>query len=68
MNTIRAIQKTLNCVDLNGIKRGWVIYYDNSDKIKEIKNLFSPTQYDGSRYVHNDEEIIEKLINEKNKK
>ena len=39
METIKSIKKTLNCVDSNGIKRGWIVYYDDNDKIKEIKNL-----------------------------
>ena len=66
--TIRAIQKTLNCVDSNGRPRGWVIYYDNKDRIKEIKSLFNPEAYTGSRYIHTDSEIIEKLTAEKLKK
>ena len=65
MNTIKAIEKTLDCVDKNGIPRGCVIYYDTKDRIKEIKSLFNPQKYTGSRYVHTDTEIIEKLTNEK---
>jgi len=68
MNTLQIIKKTLNCVDSKGIPRGWVIYYDNKDRIKEIRSLFNPEQYDGSRYVHSDTEIIEKLTTEKLKK
>tara|TARA_Y100000310_G_C20465276_1_gene707315 strand:+ start:573 stop:779 length:207 start_codon:yes stop_codon:yes gene_type:complete len=68
MNTLKAIKKTLNCVDSKGIPRGWVIYYDSKDRIKEIKSLFNPKTYSGSRYVHTDTEIIEKLTNEKLKK
>ena len=33
--------------------------------IKEIKSLFNPLTYKGSRYVHTDTEIIEKLKKEK---
>jgi hypothetical protein len=65
MNTIKIIEKTLNCVDSKGIRRGWVIYYDKNDRIKEIKSLFNPQTYIGSRYVHTDTEIIEKLKKEK---
>ena len=65
MNTIKIIERTLNCVDNEGIPRGWVIYYDNNDRIEEIKSLFNPKTYEGSRYVHTDTEIIEKLTNEK---
>ena len=65
MNTINAIKRTLNCVDSKGIARGWVVYYDNKDRIKEIKSLFNPETYEGSRYVHTDSEIIEKLTAEK---
>ena len=66
MNTLKIIERTLNCVDKNGIPRGWVIYYDKkTDRIKEIKSLFNPLTYTGSRYVHTDTEIIEKLKKEK---
>ena len=66
MNTLKIIERTLNCVDSKGIPRGWVIYYDKkTDRIKEIKSLFNPETYKGSRYVHTDTEIIEKLTNEK---
>ena len=68
MNTIKIIERTLNCVDSKGIPRGWVIYYDKNDRIKEIKSLFNPQKYKGSRYVYTDTEIIEKLTNEKLKK
>ncbi len=68
MNTLKIIEKTINCTDSKGIPRGWVIYYDNKDRIKEIKSLFNPEIYKGSRYVHTDKEIIEKLTNEKLKK
>ena len=53
---------------IEGIPRGWVIYYDKNDRIKEVKSLFNPQTYAGSRYVHNDTEIIEKLTAEKLKK
>ena len=65
MNTLKVIERTLNCVDSKGIARGWVIYYDNNDRIKEIKSLFNPETYEGSRYVHTDSEIIAKLTSEK---
>ena len=65
MNTLKIIERTLNCVDKNGIPRGWVVYYDKNDRIKEIKSLFNPLAYKGSRYVHTDTEIIEKLKKEK---
>ena len=65
MNTIKIIERTLNCVDSKGIPRGWVVYYDKNDRIKEIKSLFNTQKYKGSRYVHTDTEIIEKLTNEK---
>jgi len=68
MNTLKLIEKTLNCVDSKGIPRGWVIYYDTKDRIKEIRSLFNPQTYKGSRYVHTDTEIIEKLTAEKLKK
>ena len=68
MNTLKIIERTHNCVDSKGIPRGWVIYYDNKDRIKEIKSLFNPETYTGSRYIHTDTEIIQKLTAEKLKK
>ena len=69
MNTIKAIERTINCVDSNGQPRGWVVYYDDkNDRIKEIKSLFNPEDYHGSRYIHTDEQIIKKLQEEKLKK
>ena len=65
MNTLKVIERTLNCVDSKGIPRGWVVYYDKKDRIKEIKSFFNPQTYSGSRYVHTDTEIIEKLKKEK---
>jgi hypothetical protein len=65
MNTLKIIERTLNCVDSKGIPRGWVVYYDKDDRIKEIRSLFNPQTYTGSRYVHTDTEIIEKLKKEK---
>ena len=68
MKTLKIIERTLNCVDSKGIPRGWVIYYDKNDRIKEIKSLLNPKTYTGSRYVHTDTEIVEKLTAEKLKK
>ena len=62
MATIKAIEKTLNCVDSNGVPRGWVVYYHKkTHNIIEIKNLFNPAAYSGSRPIYNDEQIIEIL-------
>ena len=65
MNTAKVIENTINCVDSKGTARGWIIYYDKDDRIKEIKSLFKPKEYTGSRYVHSDQEIIENLKDEK---
>lgn len=62
---IKAIEKTLNCTDKNGVQRGWIIKYDSKDKIKEIKSLFNPNDYKGSRPVYNDEQILVILKNER---
>ena len=64
--TINTIRRTLNAVDSNGIARGWVIYYDDKDNIKEVKSLFNPIEYKGSRPIYNDEQIIDIL--KKNKR
>ena len=64
MNTIGAIKKTMGCKDKDGIPRGWLIYYDSKDKIKEVKSLFKPSEYKGSRPMYNDKEIVEILTKE----
>ena len=64
--TINTIRRTLNAVDSNVIARGWVIYYDDKDNIKEVKSLFNPIEYKGSRPIYNDEQIIDIL--KKNKR
>ena len=58
MNTIGMIKKTMGCKDKDGIARGWIIYYDKKDKIKEIKSLFNPSEYKGSRPVHSDKQLV----------
>ena len=66
MNTLKIIERILDWTRMKGLPRGWVIYYDKkTDRIKEIKSLFNPLTYKGSRYVHTDTEIIEKLKKEK---
>jgi len=52
---------------LNGKKedRGWIIKYDHKDKIKEVKLLYNPEEYDGSRTILSDEQVIAKLTKEK---
>ena len=62
---IKAIEKTLNCTDKNGVQRGWIVKYDSKDKIKEIKSLFNPNDYKGSSPVYNDEQILVILKNER---
>jgi hypothetical protein len=64
MNTIGTIKKTMGCKDKDGIPRGWVIYYDNKHRIKEVKSLFKPNVYKGSRPIYNDEQIVEILTKE----
>jgi hypothetical protein len=64
--TIKTIKKTLNAKDNNNQKRGWVVYYEN-DKIIEVKSLFDPKKYNGSRKVYTDTEIIRLLETYKKK-
>ena len=61
MNTLALIKRTEGCKDKNGIARGWIVYYDSKHNIKEVKNLFQPHEYKGSRPMYNDKEIIEIL-------
>ncbi|MBC8266354.1 MAG: hypothetical protein H8E84_05250 [Flavobacteriales bacterium] len=61
MNTLAMIKRTEGCTDKDGIPRGWIIYYDKKDKIYEIKSLFQPQDYKGSRPVYTDRELIKIL-------
>jgi len=61
MNTIATIKRTMNCKDKDGIARGWIIYYDAKHNIKEVKSLFKPNEYKGSRPMYNDEQIVKIL-------
>ena len=61
MNTIGMIRKTMGCKDKEGSERGCIIYYDKDHNIKEVKNLFKPHEYKGSRPMYNDKEIIDIL-------
>ena len=54
----------MGCKDKEGIARAWVIYYDNKDKIKEVKSLFKPKDYKGSRPTYTDKQIINILEKE----
>ena len=61
MNTLSMIKKTMGCKDKNGIARGWIIYYDKKDNITEVRSLFQPHKYKGSRPMYNDKDIIDIL-------
>lgn len=65
---IKTIEKTIGCKDKKGIARGWVIKYDSKDRIKEIKSLFNPNDYKGSRPIYTDAQILIILKREKTKK
>ena len=64
MNTIGIIKRTMGVKDKWGTERGWIIYYDNKHNIKEVKSLFNPNEYTGSRPMYNDKQIIEILTKE----
>lgn len=61
MNTLAMIKRTEGCKVKDGVPRGWIIYYDKKDKIYEIKSLFQPQDYKGSRPVYTDRELIKIL-------
>ena len=61
MNTIGIIRKTMGVKDKWGVARMWIIYYDSKHNIKEVKSLFKPKEYKGSRPTYNDKEIVEIL-------
>tara|TARA_R100001480_G_scaffold137590_2_gene134637 strand:+ start:135 stop:347 length:213 start_codon:yes stop_codon:yes gene_type:complete len=61
MNLIRAIESTLGCKDSNGVPRGWLVYYNSKDEIREVKSLYNPTKYTGARTVYNDADLVAKL-------
>ena len=54
----------MGCKDKDGIPRGWIVYYDSKHKIKEVKNLFKPHEYNGARPMYNDKQIIKLLTKE----
>ena len=55
----------MGCKDKDGIARGWIVYYNNkTHKIKEVKSLFKPNEYKGSRPMYNDKEIVKILTKE----
>ena len=45
--------------------RRWVLKYNNKDRIKEIKLIYKPSEYDGSRTLLNDRQLVNKLEREK---
>ena len=49
--------------DKQGVPRKWVIYYDSKHNIAEIKSLFDPVNYSGSRPTYSDKELISFLEN-----
>ncbi len=61
MNTIGIIKKTMGVKDKWGVPRKWIIYYNDKHEIIEIKSLFNPKEYNGSRPTYNDKEIIDIL-------
>jgi len=65
---IEQLKKTLNVTDVDGNTRKWIIKYDSKDKIREVKLLHESNTYTGSRTILTDEQVLEKLINEKEKK
>ena len=65
---IEQLKKTLNATDSNGETRKWIVKYDSKDRIKEVKLLHESNTYTGSRTVLSDEDLLDKLINEKEKK
>jgi hypothetical protein len=64
MNTIGIIRKTMGVKDKWGVARKWIIYYDSKHNIKEVKSLFNPKEYKGSRPTYTDKEIVEILTKE----
>ena len=65
MGLIEMIQDTMNVADEDGVKRGWIVKYNSRDRIKEVKLLFNPKQYDGSRTILDDQQLLLKLKKEK---
>tara|TARA_R110000824_G_scaffold69302_9_gene178665 strand:- start:1246 stop:1455 length:210 start_codon:yes stop_codon:yes gene_type:complete len=45
--------------------RRWILKYNNQDRIKEIKLIYKPSEYDGSRTLLNDKQLVNKLEREK---
>ena len=56
------LRKILRNKDNHCRGRKWVIYYDDKDKIKEVRMLYnSGKDYDGHKVVYTDSQLIKKL-------
>ncbi len=63
MSFLKTLKQSLGAKDNKGIGRKWVIYYDKKDNIAEVKSLFQPESYKGSRPTYTDKQLLNKLEN-----
>jgi hypothetical protein len=61
MSFLRVLKTKIGALDIDGVARLWVIYYDSKHKIREIKSLYAPKSYKGSRPCYTDQELVDLL-------
>ena len=65
MGLFLAHLKKVMSTDKRLSSRRWILKYNNQDRIKEIKLIYKPSEYDGSRTLLNDKQLVNKLEREK---
>lgn len=61
MSFLNTLKNSIGAVDNTGTGRLWIVYYDSKHKIREIKSLYAPKSYKGSRPCYTDQELIDLL-------
>ena len=61
---ISLLKKTLNCKDLEGNTRQWIVKM-RGNKITEVKMIYQVDKYKGKRVILNDEQLLEFLTDYK---
>jgi len=67
---LQHLKKTDNCVDVR-----WIVKYDKKDRIKEVKQIYKPSEYyamnkhkgKNARPLHNKNALIKILEDDKEK-
>ena len=61
---ISLLKKTLNAKDLEGNTRQWIVKM-KGNKITEVKMIYQVDKYKGKRVILNDEQLLEFLLDYK---